>query len=302
MRQAAEMPRKTNIDSMNKKQTLVTVAGAALLAGSQAQAQFNYANGDLVLNFRDPSNPTTVADVSINLGSISTFSALTGTTVLDNGVNNGYTPVFTEAELASAFSGSTTIGFSAAATTSANDTSWITRSISAGTLTPPSPPSGPLESGSVNTLTASLLNIGDGAVGIGGTTFTSLDASGAIVQVGSSQQLSYQGSATQPSTPTQVDYNGAENVSVANGGALESTSTSGSTVYSALWEVPVSTSLKAGKTAADTYLGYFTFNGTSDELDFTSVNSVPEPSTFALLEVTGLLALGLRYRFNSRKS
>jgi hypothetical protein len=287
---------------MNKKQTLVVMAGAALLAGSQAQAQFNYANGDLILNFRDPSNPTTVADVSINLGPISTFSALTGTTVLDTVANNGYTPVFTEAELASAFSGSTTIGFSAAATTSANDTSWVTRSISGPSPSAPSPASGPLESGSVNTLTTALQNIGSGATGVGGTTFTALDPSGAIVQVGSSQQLSYQGSATQPATPTQVDYNGAENVSATFGGSLESTSTSGSTVYSALWEVPVSTSLKAGKTATDIYEGYFTFNGTSDEMDFTSVNSVPEPSTSALLGLTGLLALGLRYRFNSQKA
>ena len=287
---------------MNKRQTLMTLAGAALLAGTQAQAQFNYANGDLILNFRDPSNPTTVADVSINLGPISTFSGLTGTTVLDSGVNNGYTPVFTEAELASAFSGSTTIGFTAAATTSGNDTSWVTRALSGPSPTAPSPASGPVESGSVNTLTASLLNIGNGAIGTAGTTFTSLDPSGAIVQVGSSQQLSYQGSATQPATPTQVDYNGAEAVSAANGGLLESVSTSGSTVYSALWEVPVSTSLKAGKTATDIYLGYLTFNGTSDELDFTSATAVPEPSTYALLGLTGLLALGLRIRTRSQKA
>jgi len=278
----------------------MTIAGAALLAASQAQAQFNYANGDLLLNFRDPSNPTTVADVSINLGPISTFSALAGTIVLDNGVNNGYTPVFTESELASAFSGSTTIAFTAAATTSANDTSWVTRVQSGPGLTPPSPASGPMAPTSVNSLTSALLNIGNGAVGTGGTTFTSLDPSGAIVQVGSSQQLSYQGSATQSSTPSQVDYNGAESVSAANGGLLESVSTSGSTVYSALWEVPVTAG--RGSSPSDTYLGYFTFDNADDIISFTSVNAavaVPEPAAYGVLAGAGLLLLALRRQLRS---
>jgi len=287
---------------------ILAMSGAALVAASQAQAQFDYVNGDLLLNFRDPNNLTTVPDVSVNLGSISSFAALPGTTVLDvPGATPGYTAVFSASELAGvynttanpSFSGS--IGFTAAATTSANDSSWVTRAISGPTFTPPATPSGPLESGSVNTLTAALLNIGNGAIGTSGTSFSSLDASGAIVSVGSAQQLSYQGSATAPATPGQVDYNGAESVSAANGGLLESVSTSGSTVYSALWETPVSTSLKAGKTATPVYLGYFSFDDADDVLSFTSaVTAVPEPSTYGVLAGAGLLALALRRQLRSQ--
>jgi hypothetical protein len=292
---------------MTKKRSIIlAMSGAALVVASQAQAQFNYVNGDLLLNFRDPNNIGTVPDVSVNLGSISAFSALTGTTVLDvAGATPGYTALFSAAELQSVYnttanpSYSGSLGFTAAATTSANDTSWVTRSISGPTLTPPTPASGPLESGSVNTLTAALLNIGNGAVGTSGTSFSSLDASGAIVSVGSAQQLSYQGSATSPSTPTQVDYNGAESVAAASGGALESTSATGSLVYSALWETPVSTSLKAGKTATPTYLGFFTFDDADDIITFTSVNAVPEPSTYGVLAGAGLLALALRRQLRS---
>jgi PEP-CTERM motif len=297
----------------------MAMSGAALVVASQAQAQFNYLNGDLVLSFRDSVDYASVPDVSVNLGSISAFAGLTGTTVLDvTGATPGYTALFTAAELQSVFnttaypftpanpttgapsSGySGTVGFTAAATTSANDTSWVTRAISGPTLTPPSSASGPVESGSVNTLTVALQNIGNGAVGTSGTTFSPLDSSGAIVSVGSSQQLSYQGSATQPSTPAQLDYNGAEAVTSTAGGPLESSSVSGSTVYSALWEVPVSTSLKAGKTATDTYLGYFTFDDADDIITFTSVNAVPEPSTYGVLAGAGLLALALRRQLRS---
>jgi hypothetical protein len=112
--------------------------------------------------------------------------------------------------------------------------------------------------------------------------------------------LSYQGSATQSSTPSQVDYNGAESVSAANGGLLESVSTSGSTVYSALWEVPVTAG--RGSSPSDTYLGYFTFDNADDIISFTSVNAavaVPEPAAYGVLAGAGLLLLALRRQLRS---
>jgi hypothetical protein len=157
-----------------------------------------------------------------------------------------------------------------------------------------------MSSTSVNTLTSALLNIGNGAVGTSSTTYASLDASGAIVSVPSSQALSYQGSATVSTSPSQLDYNGAESVSAANGGLLESVSTSGSTVYSALWEVPVTAG--RGSSPSDTYLGYFTFDNADDIISFTSVNAavaVPEPAAYGVLAGAGLLLLALRRQLRS---
>jgi hypothetical protein len=62
-----------NTYTMTKKQTLgLAAAVAALLAGSQAQAQFTFANGDLLLNFRDVSS-TGDADVTVDVGNVNTF-------------------------------------------------------------------------------------------------------------------------------------------------------------------------------------------------------------------------------------
>jgi hypothetical protein len=280
---------------MNKNRSIMlAISGVALAAAFQAQAQFNYLDGDLLLNFRDPSNPTTVSDVSVNLGPVATFAGLTGTTVLNNGVNNGYTPVFTESELLSAFSGSTSVGFTAAAANATSKTTWITRTETApglqGTAT------GTMSSGNALSVDGALNNIGLGAAGNNGTTFTSLDPSGQIVKVGSGQTLSYQGAATASGVPSVITYIGESTAT----GSMESTATlgsSGSTVYSALWEVPETT----GRTPApDTYLGYFEFDGANGEVEFVSaVSAVPEPSTYGVIAGLGLLALAVRRHFHS---
>jgi hypothetical protein len=275
---------------MHKRQSLMfALAGIALMAASQAQAQFNYSDGDLLLNFRDPSSPTTVADVTVNLGPITTFSTLTGTTILNNGANNGYTPLFTASELAAAFSSSTTVGFTAAAANNATGATWVTRAEPSGPGTQGTS-TGTMGAGNASSVDSSLNNIGLGAEGMNGTIVTSLDPSGQIVQVGSGQSLSYQGSATATGVPSVITYIGESTAT----GSLESTATTGSsgtTVYSALWDVPES----PGRTPApDIYLGYFTFNGANDQVSFTSVNAVPEPPAYVLLALTAGVALAFR--------
>jgi hypothetical protein len=115
-----------------------------------------------------------------------------------------------------------------------------------------------------------------------------------VASVPSSQGLSYEGSATFGGG-TLINYNGAEPTDNFDGGLLEATSAqgTGSKIYSLLWEYNENSGV-------DTYLGYFTFNGANDELDFTStVAAVPEPSTYGLLAASGLLALALRRQFGS---
>ena len=68
--------------------------------------------------------------------------------------------------------------------------------------------------------------------------------------------------------------------------SIEATPSSG-TVYEALWEVP-----QSGH-GSDIYEGYFTFQQ-NGQLSFTGASAVPEPSTYALLVGTGVLALAMR--------
>ncbi|MGD0815034.1 MAG: hypothetical protein ABSA83_15625 [Verrucomicrobiota bacterium] len=252
---------------MNIKQSILTaMAGASLFAVSQAMAQITYHNEDLLLNFRNAVNTGDV-DVTVDLGPVSTFLTLTGTTVLNNGANNGYSPVFTENELVTAFGSLNNVAFTAVAVDAASDTIWVSR---AGKFQPFGD-FGPAQ-GDANTICGVVGVIGQGIGGGIGTTVTSLDASGKIVSVASGQALSYQSLATPFSQPSLIDFQG-EDVSIYDGGSLENISQSGSTVYAALYKEPPSTYGTSG-----TYLGYFTFNGSTGEVDYTSGVPTPSPS------------------------
>jgi hypothetical protein len=249
---------------MNKKQSMmIAMAGAVLVAASQAQAQINYQNEDLLLNFRNTAN-TGAADVSVDLGPISTFLARTGTTVLNNGASSGYTPLFTEANLLDAFGGSlANVGFTAVAVDSASQTTWVTR---AGTTQnygdyPPDSVSATLVGDAVG-------GIGAGLGGAYATVVTHVDGNTNIASVASGQMLSYQSLASGLGQPSLINFTG-ENTTRYDGGSLESVvSTSGSTVYSALY-------LEPAGAAYGTYLGYFTLNGTTGELDYSAFVPVP---------------------------
>jgi hypothetical protein len=88
-----------------------------------------------------------------------------------------------------------------------------------------------------------------------------------------------------------INFGGDLNIAASKGGNIESIQTGSAPVYEALWQMPVSGT-------ADTYLGYFTFNQ-GGSVQFTSVSSVPEPSTYALFGVSGLLAVVFRRQLRS---
>ena len=107
----------------NKQSILIAAAGAALAAALPAQAgQLNYQNEDLLLDFRNTGD-LSAADVTVDLGQVSTFLNLTAATALDTTANHGYTPLFNETELINAFGGSLEgVGFTVVATDSASKT------------------------------------------------------------------------------------------------------------------------------------------------------------------------------------
>jgi hypothetical protein len=283
---------------MNKKQTIMlAVAGAALLAASQAQAQLSpaYSQGNLLLDFRNTTT-TTPADVTVDLGSISTFMDLTGTTVLDavSGVTPtpGYTTLFTATELTSIYSTTLTgIGFTAVADTA--DNLFLTRTQSS--TSEPSTKSASMTGTAYNTFSTAVNNIGLGASGGNVTTANSLDSGNRIVSVSTGQTDSYQSQGTYNSGNT-INYNNSVNTVSGAGGSMENVGNGTSATYSALWE-----QTPGGASSSDVYLGYFTFD-TSGEVDFTSINPTPtpEPSTiYGLVEGLGFLALIFRRQFRS---
>jgi len=284
---------------MNKKQTIMlAMAGVALAAASQAQAQLNpvYANGDLLLNFRNAASGSTAPNVEVDLGSITTFAGLTGTTVLDTVANNGYTPVagFSEANLATTLGlpgTSSPTGFSAAAANGSAGayTLFLTASMATPTLSPTDP--GIQQGNTAQTAVRNLINlVGGGASGLDGTPTSDITTLGArTVGVASTDANSYYNKA-KDGTGT-VDYNGGESATL----GIESLQNGSGNIYEALWKAPTTGH------GSDSFLGYFTFMP-NDEVDFTSVNPsvVPEPATYGLLAGLGLLGLALRRQFRAQ--
>jgi hypothetical protein len=299
---------------MKKKQTLVVaIAGAALLAASQAPAQVSYTDSDLLLNFRE-SLADAGTDATVDLGNVNTFlsavSALSGqTAVLDSGSGystSAYTPQFSGGLLISKVGGSAgngqstayNVGFSApaenlGASGAAANTVWLTRQISSSQLaTGGSPNAQQGATAQIGTALA-IQGIGFGAEsaaanpGVGAGTAFSGSVNGALVADGNAN--SYHTLAQDSSSPDLIDYGSYQNPS--RPGAIEATPSSG-TVYEALWEVPQSGN------GSDVYEGYFAFQP-NGQLSFTGASAVPEPSTYALLVVTGVLALAVRRKIRA---
>jgi hypothetical protein len=159
------------------------------------------------------------------------------------------------------------------------------------TTSAPTTKSASVSGAAFNTFANAVNAIGGGASGANGTVASSLDAGNRIVSVTTAQTQSYQSEGTFNSGNT-INYGGAINTVAGAGGLMESAAGS-SPVYSALWEQAPNAA-----SSADTYLGYFTFDP-NGEVDFTSVNAVPEPSTYGLIACAGLLALVFRRQLRS---
>jgi hypothetical protein len=279
---------------MNKKQSIMlAVTGVLLAAASQAQAQLNpvYANGDLLLNFRNATPGSTDPNVVVDLGLATTFAGLTGTTVLNTVANNGYTPLFSESQLTTTLGApgsGNPIGFSAAGANGSLGAYkiFLTTSMSSPTLTPADP--GIQQGNTAQTAVRNEINlIGQGASQQSGTPASDLTTLGPrVVAVNNSDANSYISVAQDPNTPGEIDYHGNESPNL----GIETLQNGSGDIYEGLWAAPTTGH------GSDAFLGYFTFQP-NGEVDFTT--SVPEPSTYVLLGLTGLLALGFRRQIRS---
>jgi hypothetical protein len=292
---------------MNKNQKIMlALAGAGLMAACQAQAQIGtYNDNDLLLNFRNSSTDSG-NDVEVDLGNIGSFLTTVGagdTAVLDSGTGyntSTFTTQFTGASLISTVGGAgqtdaSEIGFSAAAENLSGtatpstglNTLWLTRQITSSQESTGGTASFQGSAAAQNKTAQDIADIGFEASSSGtGTALTGAGNAGVVLD---SDTLSYHTLASTTASPDIISYNG--NVTGTGTSPIDATPSSG-TVYEALWEVPVS---GAG---SDTYEGFFTFNQ-NGEVDFTEASAVPEPSTYALLAATALLALVFRRQLRS---
>ena len=256
---------------MNKKRTIMlALAGTALAAVSQVQAQNTYNNEDLLLNFRNTTSPSG-NDVTVDLGNVNSFvstvAGLTGgTAVLDTGT--GFTATtaaglptgFSYAGLTSAigYASGNGIGFSAAGADSTGGTAllFLSRKQTSASLTPPSPASFQ-QSETAQAATAQRIGfIGQETTGtvVNQTAPTTLSGSGNnAVSYPSSDTQSYQNEAQDTATHSVIDYATSQSTAASRGGLIEQIQTGGATIYEALWEVP------ASGNGSDTYEGYFTY-------------------------------------------
>jgi hypothetical protein len=272
---------------MTKQKTIMLAAvGAALVAASQAQAQFGYAPDSLLLNFRDTAN-ITANDVEVNMGNIGAVAAFQGTEVV---VPAGFLQSVYGASLPA-------IGFSAAAGDQpfSGGTLWLTRADSAAGVPAGSPPAQNAVS-VVNPVLNKVNNIGLGANGSGSQGVLPTGFATALVPGGTSgNNYQAQGEANTTAGGQQtINYGAALSLQASKGGLIESIQNGTGVVFEDLW------SQTATGGAASAALGYFTFlpNGEVDYTSFT-VAAVPEPATYGMIAALALGALAVRRQLRS---
>ena len=259
---------------IKNKTWILALTGAALIAALQAHGQTpTYAADDLILNFRNPA-ATTGNDLEVNLGAVTDLASgeVASSTLVEGVFGTIGTGV-----------GDVTVGLSATAADAAGTTGtlWLTR-VDTTPGTAPTTVSGQ-QSFSPQNLTAQRI----GNIGLGYNSGTVVTGFNNATTVAGGNTDSYQTQGQESVSQTgRIDFGLNQNINASKGGNIETVQNGSADVYEALWEVPVSGT-------ADTYEGYFTFQP-NGEVDFTSVSSVPEPSTYALLLSTGLGALAMR--------
>jgi len=252
------------------KTLMLATAGMAMVA-AQAQAQsFTYADGDLLLDFRQASSPTT--DLTIDLGAVSSYAGQTSVVSL-NQFSTYLTGTY-GANLSGldwSVAGSASTGLWMTRTRNAGSGSYNDQSVNAST---------PWinHSGSVNALTvADVRGTGNGAASVTATVLAN--------QVATTSDTANNSYHHFVGNNGNWSGNFQGNVETATGASFTGSAFEREDLYAS-----------PNGSGNSTYLGYFELDANSG-LEFvpaTLAVAVPEPMTYGLLSGIGLLALSLR--------
>jgi hypothetical protein len=253
------------------------LASATLLAQSGQAATLTYSNGDLLLGFYDSSVSN---DYVIDIGAASTFIGATGTISLGN-IGADLTSVFgsgwaTNSALTWAVAGTT--GATGAGSIASKTNFLSQQETTAGTFNT----SFKNLSGLAATVDSEINGVSglSGSGGYNGQTGNATNAAGLI-----------QATSATNSWGTDLGGTSGTNAGFKSTKNIEGTFANGAS--GTVLDIDEVTS--AGNTTSGTVLGSLTINGSGD-LTFTSVTAAPEPSTYALIGLSGLLVLAFRSR------
>ncbi len=280
-----------------KKSIALAAAGISLLAATQAQAQFAYTQGDLMLNFREVNGAAQGAfNVTLNLGNAATFASANANQVL---AINQFDSTWLTGATASGNAGfgdlnnvrwSSTASLAAAGLGADNNHIWATKARTSNLSTDGSTAG---VAGSTPWLRRTETQQGGAgqrinSVGVGANAIGA-DFGADATRTDSSSAQSYLGIA---------GTTGAYNV----GGATTyfgTTSTEANTGTSFIGSSFLDLYDSPFGSGNSTYLGYFELQADGDLFFYGAQYSsvVPEPTTYAMLSGLGLLALALRRNF-----
>jgi hypothetical protein len=251
-----------------KKLIPILSAGSLLFAGASARATtFNYNNGDLILDISQTGSP----DFEVDLGNLTSLqlaaSANGGTVVLSSGATQGYTL----AQLSGNFANYNNLSLAIFGTTTggANDVDYFTKKRTDITLQNTTP--NDITPSTANTGGADILGVvgypsGTGVLNYGGVTAN-------VAEIPTVNVNSY-------TTKGNTALN-----SIANINSIKNTTGSSFTTGSVVSDLFEYNGLKS--TTPSIFEGDFTFNS-DGSLEFTAA-TVPEPATYTIMAVAGLL-------------
>jgi len=258
--------------------TLAGVAGTALLAQSGQAATLSAPMGDLLLGFTDSTNSE---DYVIDLGAASTFIGATGTLSLGN-IGADLTAVF-----GSSWATDSTLNWSLAGTTGTSAVGSIaakTIFVSQAETTPGTPNTSFKNFASAQTGTPiseieAAQGYGSGG-GYNGQTGNAANAAGLIQTTsGTNSWLTDLGGTTGSSAGFKTAHNIVGNFANGASGTV----------------LDIDELAPTGASGTGTDLGSLHIDG-SGNVTFVSPTAAPEPSTYALIGLSGLLLLAFRSR------
>jgi hypothetical protein len=258
---------------MKRLTPLLGLAAAGLAGLSATAQQFNYNNGDLILDFSKAGS----ADLEVDIGNVSQFTSQTpGTTVTVGGYS-------INSQLLSTFGGSLSgVQFSVFGTDANTPVDYLTLRRSTPSVQNPAP--GDFTSSKLNTVSSDIQGIIGSGASKGILPWSAGNPADPVANTTTAVVIPTSGVAAVNSFSSLYNASGGLKSALAAPGIVN---TAGTGSVSDLFAYA-----GAGSSTPSTFLGDFSFN-TDGSVSFSTV-AVPEPATYGLLAGAGLLMLTLR--------